>query len=129
MTLIVEDESRAGLEMNAEGFEIVSEGAPLSPVHLLAGSLASCTASTLEEWAEGAGIDMSPLAIHMEWTNVEGRPRRIERMEMEVRWPGLPEERVQTAGQVADLCPIHATLRRAAEVRRRITAPSAGEGA
>lgn len=72
---------------------------------------------------------MSPPAVHMEWKDVEGRPSRIQRVETELRWPGLPEERVQMAWRVANLCPIHATLRGAAEVGRRITAPSAREGA
>lgn len=41
-------------------------------------------------------------------------------MAMELRWPGLPTERVETAERVADLCPIHATLERSAEISRRI---------
>jgi uncharacterized OsmC-like protein len=129
MRLVLEAESRARLEMEGDGFEIVSESAPISPYHLLAGSLASCTALTLGSWAESGGIDMTPLSIHVAWANVEGRPKRIERVEMELRWPGLPEERVETAGRVADLCPIHATLRRAAEVDRRIVALPAHGGA
>jgi putative redox protein len=120
--LVLETETRARLEMSGDGFEIASEGAPISPYHLLAGSLASCTALTLQSWAEGAGIDMAPLTIHVAWENAEERPARIERVETELRWPGLPEERVATAERVADLCPIHATLERAAELSRRVVA-------
>lgn len=122
MRLILEEETRARLEMEGDGFEIASEGAPISPYHLLAGSLASCTALTLASWAESAGVDMTPLSIHLAWEHAEAGPKRIERVDMELRWPGLPEGRVETAGRVADLCPIHATLKRATEIHRRVVA-------
>ena len=120
MRLVLEAEQRARLEMTGESFEITSDGAPISPYHLLAGSLSSCTALTLQSWADGAGIDMAPLAIHVTWEHAEERPARIERITMELRWPGLPEERVETAERVAGLCPIHATLERASEVVCRV---------
>lgn len=70
---------------------------------------------------------MAPLTIHVSWQNAEERPARIVAVDMELRWPGLPEERVETAGRVADLCPIHATLKRATEITRRVVAlPAAG---
>ena len=122
MRLVLEAETRARLEMTGAGFEIVSEGAPISPYHLLAGSLASCTVLTLESWAEGVGIDMVPLTVNVAWENAEERPARVRRVEMELRWPGLPADRVGTAERVADLCPIHATLKRATEVSRRVVA-------
>lgn len=127
MRLVLEAETRARLEMSGAGFEIASEGATISPYHLLAGSLSSCTALTLQSWAEQAGIDMAPLVIQVAWEHAEERPARIARVEMELRWPGFPEERVETAERVADLCPIHTTLKRAADVARTIV-PLPGEG-
>jgi putative redox protein len=122
MRLILETETSNRLEMGGSGFEVASAGAPISPYHLLAGSLASCTALTLQSWAEGAGIDMAPLSIHLAWESAEERPARIERIEMELRWPGLPAERVAAVERVADLCPIHATLKHATEIVRRVVA-------
>lgn len=122
MRLVLEGETSARLELSGSGFEIVGEGGPMSPYHLLAGSLASCTALTVQSWAEAAEIDITPLAIALTWTNAESRPARIERMTMELRWPGLPEGRVAAAERVADQCPIHATLVRAMEVTRRVVA-------
>ncbi|MBA3584943.1 MAG: OsmC family protein, partial [Gemmatimonadetes bacterium] len=75
---------------------------------------------TLQSWAEGAGIDMSPLTLHLERTNADERPKRIERIDMELRWPGLPAARIEAAERVADLCPIHATLKRGTEIARRV---------
>lgn len=121
MRLILEGENRIRLEGAGDGFEILSDGAPLSPFHLLAGSLASCTVLTVTPWADGAGIKTESLVVSVVWTVAEQRPRRVMRMEMELRWPGLPAERVATAERVAALCPIHATLRLGTEISRRVT--------
>lgn len=115
-------EDAVRLEMTGTGFEIVSGAIPLSPYHLLAASLASCTALTLQSWATGARLDIGALAIDVAWTKASTRPSRVESIEMTLRWPGLPNERVGTAERVADLCPIHATLKRASTIVRRVAA-------
>jgi uncharacterized OsmC-like protein len=120
MRIILEAEDRIRLEMGGDGFEIASEGAAISPYHLMAGSLASCTALTVDSWAQGAGFDTNSLVISVAWEMVEERPKRISRLDMELHWPSLPADRVDIAERVADLCPIHATLVRAAEVSRRV---------
>jgi uncharacterized OsmC-like protein len=122
MKLILETETSNRLEMGGTGFEIVSEAAPISPYHLLAASLSSCTVLTLQSWAEGAGVDLAPLTVAVSWDKADERPARIERIAMELRWPGLPEDRVETAERVADLCPIHATLTRGTQIERRVLA-------
>ena len=106
--------------MEGDGFEITSEGASLSPYHLLAGSLASCTALTLQSWSDGAGIDLKPLTIQVAWKMADERPKRVERIDMELRWPGFPKTRIEAAERVADLCPVHATLKGATEIARRV---------
>jgi putative redox protein len=120
MRIVLESENRIRLERAGEGFEISSEGASISPYHLLAGSLASCTALMFDSWAEEGGIDLDRLTVSVSWEMAEDRPKRVVRMDMELRWPGLPEDRVATAERLADLCPIHATLKRGTEISRRI---------
>lgn len=120
MRVVLEGEQRLRLEMTDAGFEVVSEELPISPYHLLGASLASCTALMFESWAPQMGIDLAPLTIFVSWEMAEERPMRVVSMAMELRWPGLPAERVETAERVADLCPIHATLERSAEISRRI---------
>lgn len=120
MRLILEGERSLRLEAGGTGFEIESEGPAISPYHMLAGSLASCTLLTVGSWAAQVGIEASGLTIHLSWENAEERPARIAGIEMELRWPGLPEERVRAAERAADLCPIHATLERGTGITRRI---------
>ncbi|MEX2541440.1 MAG: OsmC family protein [Trueperaceae bacterium] len=120
--MVLDGQQRIRLEMTGEGFEIASEGIDISPYHLLGASLASCTALMFESWAPQTGVDLAPLTISVSWEMAEERPMRVRSMAMELEWPGLPAERVETAERVADLCPIHATLERSAEISRRIVA-------
>lgn len=120
MRLILIAENRIHLEMAGDEFEIVSEEVALSPYHLLAGGLASCTALTVQSWATAAGIDMQGLMLSTAWTVASERPKRITRMDMELHWPGLPLHRVAAAERAADLCPIHETLKRATQITRRV---------
>jgi uncharacterized OsmC-like protein len=122
MRLILQSENKIRLELRGEQFEIIPEGADISPYHLLAGSMASCTALTVASWAAQAGIDPNTIVVSVTWDMVSERPQRIGRMDMELRWPGLPAERIDTAERAADLCPVHATLRRATEISRRVVA-------
>ncbi len=63
MRMILKGELRIRLELTGEGFEIASEEVPVSPYHLLAGSLASCVALLVVPWAERSGIALEPATI------------------------------------------------------------------
>ena len=120
MRITLEDESRIRLEMIGEGFEIASEGASISPYHLLAGSLASCTVLMFDAWAKGSGIDLDPVKVFVSWEMSEERPKGVTSMDMEIRWPGLPAERVSAVERLVGLCPIHTTLKEGTDVSSRI---------
>lgn len=122
MRIVVEQDTRLRLEMGEDGFEIVSEGGALSPYHLLAASLASCTALAVASWAEEAGIDTGPLVLAVSWELAPDRPKRVLRIEQTLRWPGLPASRLRTVERLAALCPIDATLRDGTRVERRVQA-------
>jgi putative redox protein len=80
-----------------------------SPQELLAASLASCTAVTLEMYAERKGWDVGPVEVDCQYTPAErGCPTRFELI---VRLPdGLPEDQIQRLMQIAAKCPVHRTL-------------------
>ncbi|NUR34182.1 MAG: OsmC family protein [Gemmatimonadaceae bacterium] len=110
MKVVLESGSGIRLEVAGDGFEIMSEDGDISPYHLLAASLASCTALTVGSWAQGAGIGTDHLTISVTWRMVEDRPKRVAHIEQTLHWPELPSDRLETADRVAKLCPIHATL-------------------
>ena len=80
-----------------------------SPQELLAASLASCTAITVEMYAQRKGWDVGPLEVECQYSPAE----RVcpTRFELVVRLPdGLSEEQVQRLMQIAAKCPVHRTL-------------------
>ncbi len=120
MRMILEGELRIRLEMAGEGFEIVSEGVSISPYHLLAGSLASCIALLVVPWAERSRIALEPATISINWEHAEDRDNRVKHIEVDVRWPGLPESRLVVVERLAEACPIHATLISGTEISNRV---------
>ena len=80
-----------------------------SPEELLAASLASCTAITMEMYAERKGWDVSGLEVDCDFTPAErGCPTHFN---LVLRMPGqLSDEQVERLGVIAAKCPIHRTL-------------------
>jgi len=80
-----------------------------SPQELLAASLASCTAITIEMYAHHKGWDVSEVEVSCEYSPAErGCPTRFE---LVLRLPGhLSEEQAERMRQIAAKCPVHRTL-------------------
>ncbi|MEJ2503730.1 MAG: OsmC family protein [Gemmatimonadota bacterium] len=103
-----------------EGFAFEpGEASSLSPFHLLAASLATCTYSVLVGYAEHAGLPADGLGIDVSW-ELDGDPLRVTRMDMALEWPGLPETRRSAAVRAASHCTIHHTLERGSRVETRV---------
>ena len=80
-----------------------------SPQELLAASLASCTAITMEMYAQRKGWDTSGLAVDVEYTPAErGCPTKFE---LVLKMPAhLDEEQIDKLRVIAAKCPVHRTL-------------------
>ena len=80
-----------------------------SPQELLAASLASCTAVTIEMYAARKGWDLRDVEVECEYTAGErGCPTKFE---LTLRLPSdLSEEQVQRLKVIATKCPVHRTL-------------------
>ena len=80
-----------------------------SPQELLAASLASCTAITIEMYAERKGWNVSGLQVDCRYTPAErGCPTRFELiMQMPAH---LGEEQIERLRAIAAKCPVHRTL-------------------
>jgi putative redox protein len=85
-----------------------SDAAP-SPQELLAASLASCTATTMEMYAERKGWDLGDLEVEARFSAAErGAPTKFE---LVLRMPeGLSDEQVHKLRVIAAKCPVHRTL-------------------
>ena len=80
-----------------------------SPQELLAASLASCTAVTMEMYARRKGWDVSGLTVDCEYTPAErGCPTKFE---LVLRLPPeATDEQVDRLKVIAAKCPVHRTL-------------------
>src|SRR6476620_8886738 len=79
------------------------------PRELLAVSLASCTAITMEMYAARKGWDIGHIEVDVEYSPAErGCPTKFELI---MRMPdGLPEEQVERLAVIAAKCPVHRAL-------------------
>jgi putative redox protein len=80
-----------------------------SPQELLAASLASCTAITIEMYAKRKGWEIGDVAVDVDYEPAQrGSPTKFK---MQVCLPKeLPEDQRERLMQIAAKCPVHRTL-------------------
>jgi putative redox protein len=80
-----------------------------SPQELLAASLASCTAITIEMYAKRKGWEIGELEVDVNYEPAQrGSPTKFQ---MDVRLPKeLPEDQREKLMQIAAKCPVHRAL-------------------
>ncbi len=92
-----------------EPTDVGGEDAGPSPQELLAASLASCTAITMEMYAQRKGWEIGDVEVECTYSpSARGCPTRFV---LTLRIPsGLPDEVVQKLQVIAAKCPVHRTL-------------------
>jgi putative redox protein len=92
-----------------EPVEHGGEDAAPSPQELLAASLASCTAITMEMYAERKGWTLPDIEVQVDYQPAErGCPTRFE---LVMKLPaGLPDEQAERLLTIAAKCPVHRVL-------------------
>jgi putative redox protein len=80
-----------------------------SPLELLAASLASCTAVTMEMYAQRKGWQIGEVVVDVDYEPAQrGSPTRFT---LEIRMPKeLPDDQRERLLQIAAKCPVHRTL-------------------
>jgi putative redox protein len=92
-----------------EPLESGGEDAGPDPQEMLAVSLASCTAITIEMYAARKGWEVGNVEVEVQYTPAErGCPTKFD---IVLRLPDdLPEEQVERLQVIAAKCPVHRTL-------------------
>ena len=62
--------------------------------------------------------------ITVSWS-FEEHPHRVSAMALAYDWPSLPADRAKVAQRVAELCPLHQTLKHSPEMTIQRTATAA----
>ncbi len=112
MRVVIADDSRVMREgiaslVRSEGIQVVAQAS--SPQELLAAALASCTAITMEMYAERKGWDIGEVEVECQYSPAErGCPTRFQ---LVLRFPeSLDEGQVERLKVIAAKCPVHRTL-------------------
>ena len=92
-----------------EPLDLGGEDAGPSPQELLAASLASCTAITMEMYAHRKGWDVGDIVVDVDYEPAQrGSPTRF-RMDIQLA-KELPDDQREKLMQIAAKCPVHRTL-------------------
>ena len=106
--------------------EAESASQEYSPYQMFASGLAVCTFGVLQSWGSNVGLSADDLVITVSWS-FEEHPHRVSAMALAYDWPSLPADRAKVAQRVAELCPLHQTLKHSPEmtIQRAATAAAA----
>jgi putative redox protein len=80
-----------------------------SPQELLAASLASCTAITMEMYASRKGWDVGNIVVDVDYEPAQRGPPTRFTMDVQLA-KELPEDQREKLMQIAAKCPVHRTL-------------------
>jgi putative redox protein len=92
-----------------------SDGGP-SPVELMAGSLGACIAMMVHRYCQNHGCTDGEVAVSLT-PELADDPKRIGSIVVDLEVPkDVPDDRRAAIRRVAELCPVHATLKMPPEV-------------
>jgi len=108
--------------LHEEGFDVSSDDPALhfGAMGTFATSLAMCTFAVLASYAQRVDVGVDDLTIGMSWGYGE-KPHRIKQLDMDIRWPEVPESRLDAAMRAAATCTLHRTLEHSVEVETMIS--------
>jgi putative redox protein len=90
-----------------------------APSQLLALSLATCTAITIEMYAGRKGWDVGELEVEVDYER--SHQERLARFDVVIKLPeGLPDDQIEQLKAIAAKCPVHRTLKGNVEIEDRI---------
>jgi putative redox protein len=90
-----------------------------TPQELLALSLASCTAITIEMYADRKGWDVGTVEVEVD-CELDSKGG-CSRFDLLLRLPnGLSEEQVERLKEISGRCPVHRTLKGDVEIAERV---------
>ena len=107
--LVNEVEIRTHQLITDEPVEEGGQDSGPSPLELLAASLASCTAITMEMYAQRKGWEIGDVVVDVDYEPAQrGSPTKFD---MVITLPKeLPDEQRERLMQIAAKCPVHRTL-------------------
>ena len=117
--ITVDRETGRQFKVKVRGHEVMSDlsvedggrDAGMAPAEMLAGSLGACVAMMVQAYCDARGYTDGNVAVCVT-LEMANDPKRVGGFAIDVELPeGIPEERMDALKRVAELCPVHETLR------------------
>ncbi len=82
-----------------------------SPVEILAGSLGACIAMMVQRYCDAHGYRDGDVGVNLTMELADS-PKRVSAFTVDLQIPkDVPEDRKEAVRRVAELCPVHETLK------------------
>ena len=108
LAMLGDDHIRLDTAAGGEGLNIEGEG--FGPIPMLAASLALCSASVIQQYAETAHLDVYGFGVEISWTYADD-PYRIGSYTITLHLPEhVPVARHRAIVRASDTCTVHHTL-------------------
>lgn len=117
--ITVDRETGRQFKVKVRGHELVSDmslqdggrDAGMAPAELLAASLGTCVAMMVQAHCDARAYTDGDVAVCVT-LDMADNPKRVGGFAIDVELPdGFPEEKMDAPRRVAELCPVHETLR------------------
>ena len=96
-----------------------------TPTELFVASLASCVGYHAERFLARHGVEPSGLEVDCRWRLAEGRPARVEAVDLWLRLPaGFPDELRDRLSAVVAHCTVHNSITTPPAVNVRLDVPA-----
>lgn len=109
------DLEEPGMHMHGD-----AEGEGFGALQMFAASLVLCTAAVLDGYARGVlKKDVRNLSLRARWQYAED-PYRVGRIDVSIRWPDVPDNRLEAVKRAVKSCTVHRTLEHPPEITTEV---------
>ena len=104
-------------DLGADGFNqtLEKEGLYYGAIAMWITSLGRCTFAVLDNYALRLEMESDDITMQLNWEfNYE--PTTIKRIDLKIKWPNLPENRIKAVQRASHKCTIHNTIKDCVDV-------------
>lgn len=90
-----------------------------SAIAMFVTSIARCTFAVLDHYAMRMEVTTENIVTHLTWDFIED-PRRIKQITMEIYWPELAENRIESVERASQKCTLSVTVKDCIEINTSV---------
>ncbi len=104
-------------DLGGDGFEqtLEREGLYYGAIAMFVTSLGRCTFAVLDNYALRLDMESSDITMQLNW-EFNHEPTTISQIDMKIKWPALPENRLKAVQRASHKCTIHNTIKNCVDI-------------